>query len=487
MGSRQWRVQVGAVLACALAACTRGGGGPADGALGPVERLNVEEGLLARFTFPYYTAIQALPGGGAIAVWMSQEPPFRPLVYRFARDRASGFGEQHYLGTPGVRETISVVPSLALGPDDDTVYAVWQARIPSSGDKAVIFRRSDDGGESWTEEHDLTSQPTAFVPAMATDADGGLYVVWTDERQHKRRVFFNRSLDRGRTWLEHDLPLTDRDPPDGEVGDAVGTAIATDGEGGLVVVWEAQRKRGRVVGSIASRDRGATWEPIAQVDAGGPGRYSPSGPRVVFAGERAVVAWTESATNAVARVWSDVSDDGGRTWRAEDVLVHETERGIPSNIDLVSDGTTAHLALSAGPFTGNWQIYHTRTGGDDVWEAAGDALEPVSAGEAKFANPRLAVDGARAALTYAADRRQVVFSDSADGGATWSPPRTLYEIAAEQGGATARYPQVSVMDDLAWVLWEVWGDRAGAYKTLADGDEKVVPADLFTRRVTLAR
>ena len=83
-------------LVLGIAACTPGGD---ESELEAVERLNTEEGTLARFTFPYYTSILARPGGGAIAVWMRSEPPFRPMVYRRAIDGTSAFGEEEYLGT----------------------------------------------------------------------------------------------------------------------------------------------------------------------------------------------------------------------------------------------------------------------------------------------------------------------------------------------------------------------------------------------------
>ena len=79
-------------LLTGLAACTQGGGGSDQ--LGEIERLNTEEGGLAKFTFPYYTSILAQPGGGAIATWMRQSGSFRPLVYRVAPDGQSPFGDE---------------------------------------------------------------------------------------------------------------------------------------------------------------------------------------------------------------------------------------------------------------------------------------------------------------------------------------------------------------------------------------------------------
>jgi hypothetical protein len=461
-----------------MVACSRGEA-PSD--LGAIERLNGQEGMLARFTFPYYTAIEALPDGGAIAVWMRQEPPFRPMVYRRANPEGV-FGDEQYLGSEKYRGTISVVPSVVPGPDARTLYAAWQAREPSSGEKSVVFRRSDDAGETWGEEHAINSQPTSFIPAMAADPDGAVYVAWTDERAHKRRVFFNRSTDRGATWLEQDRNL---EGGDADAGGTVAVDIASDGQGRVLVVWERQGNDGRSIQAVGSSDRGTTWQPIARIDDDEPGRYSATGPRVAFVAGRAVVIWTAAATNKVARVWSDSSSDGGATW-GTDVRVYEAEGGVPANVDLVAAGGVGHLVFSIGPYSGDWHIYHTRTGADGAWQATGEAVPRVTRGEGRFANPRLAADGeGRVAVAYVGGRDRVLLNTSSDQGEHWGDGRVLYELTEEQKGATVRYPQVSIGGGAAYVIWELWGDRAQVFKTLGDAESKVAPADLFARRVPL--
>jgi len=478
-GTRFQSLVMAAVLLGA-AACTPGGGG-SD--LEAVERLNADPGTLARFTFPYYTSILARPGGGAIAVWMRLEAPFRPMVYRRALDATSAFGEEQYLGTDTVRKTISVVPSVLPGPAEGRLYATWQARVPTSGDKSVVFRRSDDNGETWSEQHTVNSEPTAFIPSMAADPDGAIYLAWTDERDHRRRIFFNRSLDGGETWLDHDVDL---EKGDSENGRAVGLDLASDGKGRVVVVWERQRG-GRRVQGIVSDDRGDTWGPIARVDDAVRGRYSPTAPKVEFAGERAVVVWTAAATNSMSRIWSDSLGDTDAGW-GDDVLVSEVKKGVPANVDLTSRDDTAHLVFSAGPYGADWHVYHTRTDAEGQWAATGAEARQVSQGTGHFTNPRLSVDANQhLAITFVKDQKQIYLNDSTDGGETWGEARLLDEVSMEEKGVTVRYPQVSMADGVAYVIWEKWGARDEVFKTFADMDSKVVPSDLFVRRAVLTR
>ena len=78
-------------------------------------------------------------------------------------------------------------------------------------------------------------------------------------------------------------------------------------------------------------------------------------------------------------------------------------------------------------------------------------------------------------------------NDSPDGGETWGQDRLVDEVATEEEGVTLRYPQVSIADGVAYVMWEKWGDHSKVFKTLGDADSKVVPADLFVRRAVLTR
>jgi len=459
-----------------------------DAAPGPIERLNTQPGTLGRFTFPYYTAIHALPGGGAIAVWMRQEEQFRPLVSRRAGAATGVFGDESYLSPEDLRQTISILPKVLGGQSPGELFAIWQARQPTSGNKFVVFRRSQDGGASWGTAHRVNSEPTAFIPALAADPDGAIYAVWTDERANGIKVYFNRSLDRGETWMAADLRV---DGGGERPGAAISASVASDGAGQVVVVWEEQAKKGRRVHAVSSQDRGATWSQPSTVDDD-TDPYSPSAPAVAFASGRAVALWTTAASGLAARLWADSSADGGRTW-GTDVLVQETTKGVPPRVHLVSDGQTARAVFHAGLLQGSWHIYYAETGPDGSWSALGDALPRVSQGEGKFANPRLAVASAGDLyVAYEEDRRRIMLNRSTDGGKSWGAAPLVIDAVGEgeaeaKAKAIVRYPQVAVGDGVAYVMWEGWAETAGSFRSLAETETKILPSDLFVRRVTFRR
>lgn len=466
-----------AAVLIAFAGCTR-----SDTELGAVERLNAEPGKLGRFTFAYYTALRSLPDGGAIAVYMKDGGDYRPLVYRRATGATGPFDAEVYLSPEDMRAMISIVPSLAPGDTPDDLYAIWQARQPKSGDKSVVFRSSTDRGAAWGEARTINSRPSAFIPAMASDGKGGVFVVWTDERSDGIRVFFNRSLDHGATWLAEDMRI---DGTEGMRGTALNVSIAADVRGRVVVAWADQaRREGRHIRVVSSEDRGATWSPSVRVDDGEK-RLSPSDASVVFAGDRVVLVWAATTTNVAAQVWGDVSADGGKTW-GDDVLLHESVQGIAPRVHLVSDGERAHAVFHAGPLRGDWQIFYAVTDASGGWSKRGDDLPRIVQGQGHFANPRIARDDARGLVVVCEDDgRRVLLTRSTDGGASWStPPLAVTEVSP--GGETGRirYPQVAASSGVAYVMWELWSDPAAIIKNLADANKKVAPADLFVRRLT---
>jgi hypothetical protein len=264
----------------ALAACTSRGP-----ELGEIQRLNREAGNLGRFLLPYYNALVALPGGGALAVWMEHSGGFRPFVFSRAESAGAPFLPPEPLSPKEFLDTISTGPSLVQGPGPQQIGVAWQARRPRTGDKHLFFRSSADGARTWSETRQFNNQLTSFAPRLAVDRAGGIYAAWSDERATQRQVYFNRSLDGGATWGE-EVKIesgVERVSLEGAV------SIASDGEKRVLIVWSEREPRGRVIRAALSEDRGAMFLPAVRVDDG-TGRSAPMNPIAGFAGSRAVVA-----------------------------------------------------------------------------------------------------------------------------------------------------------------------------------------------------
>ena len=122
-----------------------------------------------------------------------QEPGFRPKTAFF-----------RYWG--------GAFPRAAAGPGDE-VYITYMGlnTTKPTDDGDIYFLRSLDRGETWSLPQSLGGDETdrlQFFPAIATDPNGGLHVMWGDMRDDpsglRYHIYYTRSEDKGETWgFEH--------------------------------------------------------------------------------------------------------------------------------------------------------------------------------------------------------------------------------------------------------------------------------------------
>ncbi len=134
------------------------------------------------------------------------------VVWRDARDgnteiyykRSSNTGENWGTETRLTNNTnYSFYPSVAVS--GSVVQVVWDDN--RSGDWEIYNKRSTDGGINWGMDTRLTnytgvsSFPSVAVSGML------IHVVWRDERDSNKEIYYKRSTDAGVNW-EADIRLT---------------------------------------------------------------------------------------------------------------------------------------------------------------------------------------------------------------------------------------------------------------------------------------
>ncbi|MEO8563276.1 MAG: hypothetical protein ABI601_14425 [bacterium] len=193
----------------------------------------------------------------------------------------------------------------------------WDARhgiaMSDPVDGKFLLLSTNDSGESWQEI------PAAVIPSALTGEGGfaasgsciavyGTADVWiVSGGATSARIY--HSSDRGKSWTVHDTPLRAGAPPAGAFSVAFRDARHGVISGGD---YEKPTLRGRNL--AVTSDGGATWT-LAD---------SASSP----AGYRSAVAFMPATgTNtmvAVGLTGTDVSVDGGRTWRSVDEVPYNS-------------------------------------------------------------------------------------------------------------------------------------------------------------------
>jgi hypothetical protein len=97
--------------------------------------------------------------------------------------------------------------------DEDLVYVLWNANKVRFGPQRMYFARSADGGETWSTAVDVSPAPIGtnnVFPAFVATGDGDVRVAWQDDRNGfdaggddpaaRWNTYYRRSLDGGVSW-----------------------------------------------------------------------------------------------------------------------------------------------------------------------------------------------------------------------------------------------------------------------------------------------
>lgn len=139
------------------------------------------------------------------------------------------------------------------------VHVVWEDNRNATDE--VYYKRSVDAGQTWDEDVRLVQIPSDSCFPCVAAKDSNVYVVWSDSRAGSREIYFKRSQDAGQTWSE-DTRLTN-DPasswmPAIEVEDSV-----------IYLAWMDNRFEGNYeILTEYSFDRGQTWSSPSRTSNG---------------------------------------------------------------------------------------------------------------------------------------------------------------------------------------------------------------------------
>ena len=141
-------------------------------------------------------------------------------------------------------------PTIVAKPRGDILNAFWQDR--RDGNFEIYQTRSTDGGITWGTEIRVTNAADSSVTPSACQTGDTIYLVWLDNRDGNKEVYFKRSTDSGISW-SGETNLTNTSGYN-ESGPCVQSA------GGLVhVIYTGRTNTSTVTKYIRSTDGGLTW------------------------------------------------------------------------------------------------------------------------------------------------------------------------------------------------------------------------------------
>ncbi|MFO8110789.1 MAG: exo-alpha-sialidase, partial [Thermoplasmata archaeon] len=137
-------------------------------------------------------------GGNIHLVWANDTAPY-DLFYRRSEDYGYSWTEEKRL-TNASASGLCNLPSIAL--NDTTIHVVYD---DDRGTPYIEtwYLRSEDNGDSWTEEVQLSEGNLSFSewPDVACEGNN-VYVVFGDQRDGEYEIYFKNSSDGGNTWSD---------------------------------------------------------------------------------------------------------------------------------------------------------------------------------------------------------------------------------------------------------------------------------------------
>ncbi len=358
-----------------------------------------------------------------------------------------------------------------------------------NGGADIFFTRSLDAGASWSTDVRLdTGAAGAFdsvQPALAWSGTD-VFSVWGDFRGPVdpvdfRQTFSNASTSSGLTWN-----TVDRRVNPGQDDDSFNLSLRVT-PAGVVAVWEAiyNTLRGRHIWSSISRDRGASWGTVLQVDSGPTGAVASTPDVALGAGGRVYVVWRDNR-NGSPDIYLRFSTDGGVSWSGRDVrLDTDTAGAHASEEPSVSADTDGNVYVAWQDVrTGtSYDIYSNRsTDHGATWLSADVRVDTEMFNQDSIRPTVLALPSRTAAVVWE-DRRWGLptpyANRSTDAGATWGRS-DVAAVGGRPGQFRAYDLTATAVGSTVFAVWA--DDRSGALDIWSnyslDGGGIFQPVDL---------
>ncbi len=162
-------------------------------------------------------------------------------------DMAQPLSEPNPMGTNSINQANVMVnniygtdtqyePSIAIGPKTNNIYLIWLDDRWENA-KVIYSARSTDGGKTF-EAIKIVNKNISGVPGspeLAVDKNENLYVVWYDNRNLDYDLWFQKSIDKGDSWLKNDVFINDEDP----LYNQTNPTLAVDNSHNPPTIWVA--------------------------------------------------------------------------------------------------------------------------------------------------------------------------------------------------------------------------------------------------------
>jgi hypothetical protein len=249
----------------------------------------------------------AVSGSVVHIVWMDYCDGNWEIYYKRSTDWGISWGTDTRLTN---NTGYSGLPSVAVS--GSVVHLVWHDYRDGISNNEIYYKRSTDAGVSWETDTRLTNNTADSWPPSVAVSGSVVHVVWFDDRDGNQEIYYKRSTDGGVSWGA-DTRLTNDTANSGYPSVAVYGSVVD-------VVWNDERDGNREIYYKRSTDSGVSWGADTRLTNNI--AYSKY-PSIAVSGSLVHVVWQDYRVSN-DEIYYKRSTDAGISWGADTRLTNDT-------------------------------------------------------------------------------------------------------------------------------------------------------------------
>jgi len=278
-------------------------------------------------------------GNNIHMVWEDESPGNFEVFYRKSTNGGASWTTKRLTWNSGN----SFNPVIATD-SGNNIHVVWED--DNSGNFEIYYKSSTNGGVNWTTKRLTWNSGNSRIPAMAKDSSDNIHVIWGDDTPGSYEVFHKKSTDGGLTWVTKRLTWNS--------GHSWFPSIDCDSSGNIFLVWHDSNPGNYDIYFKKSTDAGSTWSEAKRITWTTGMSWKPE--ISTDSSDNIHVVWGDDSTGT-SKVYYKRSTDGGMSWATRMLTLNPGESASPKIATDFNDDI--HVVWVDGN-PGNYEIFYKK-------------------------------------------------------------------------------------------------------------------------------